>query len=416
MGITAEQGPLITFGRGQFGDSNGEAGPNAWYKGDMILDPRARYTYQPGNPTNAPGNYGWPTVGGIPILDCVPITKSASNIASATPTTGVALALASASVSGVTVGLTIQNSNGQSTSGLLGLDVSAARTVTGAFTNGSPKITFSGVVMLGVQVNDQVTLTTSGTLPTPFALLTTYYVNQIGNGALMLSATPNGPPISATSAGSGTQTLNVTAPTSYYAGTQYNTGLPAQPPVIFGDGAGFGGSQRFWNPSWALSRGVGVTSNADDTGGTYTIVGFDIYGQKMTQTITGLSSGQAVTTKAFKYIQSVTPNGTINSTTLTVGTLDLFGLPLRTDYLQNLDIWFGNTGTGAGTMILINGTTTSIVFNAADITTPSALTGDVRGTIYSGTASNGTERYTVFWNPQAANLRTDVGLLGQPQF
>jgi hypothetical protein len=412
MGDTAWQGPLISFGVAPFGDSNGQLGPNAWYQGDMILDPRANWTYQPDNPSNR-GIYGWPTIGSIPILDCVPATLSASNIASATPSSGTALTLATSSVAGVTVGCTIQNVNGQSVSGLLGLDVSTTRTVTGTFTNASPKITFTGVTMLGVQVNDQVTLTSTGTLPAPFALLTTYYVNAIGSLHMMLSATPGGPPISATTAGSGTQTINVTAPGTYYppglSTSQYNAGIPYQPPVIFGMGAGSGGPIRYWNPSWAFSRGIGVTSNADDTQGTYTIKGYDIYGEPMTQTITGLSTGQAVTTKAFKYIASVTPNGTINSTTLTVGTTDVWGLPLRADMLSYLQVAWG----ALPPPIIV---TASVTFVAADVTTPTALTGDVRGTVYGGSASDGTKRLLVTWNALSANMSSRVGLIGQPQF
>lgn len=403
MTITANAGPNATFGQAPFGDNNPEVGPNAWYQGDMILDPRAPFTYVPGQRGGGPV-FGWPTIGAIPILDCVPVTASASNIASATPSSGVALTLASSSVSGVTVGATVVSAGtGLTVTGLLGLDVSTTRTVTGTFTNGSPKITFTGVVLIGVQVGDQITLTSSGTLPTPFALLTTYYVNAIGATALMLAATAGGPPIAATSAGSGTQTINVTAP-SGYDNSPY---LPWQPPVVFGQGgAGTGGPMRYWNPSWALSRCIGITSNADDTGGTYTIKGFDGYGYPMTQTITGLSSGQAVTTKAYKYIQSITPNGTINSTTLTAGTIDVFGLPLRTDWVEYLTVYWNSLLVAPASVVLVG----------ADITTPTALTGDVRGTITATATSDGTKRLYVFWNPQAANISTVTGLLGQTQF
>jgi hypothetical protein len=413
MSVSAEEGPQITFGAAQSppNASNPELGPNAWFAGDMILDPRGPMTYQPGNRGGA-AVFGWPTIGGIPIIDQVPVTASASNIASATPVSGTALTLASASVAGVTIGCSVINANtGVSVTGLLGLDVATTRTVTGTFTNGSPKITFTGVVMLGVQVNDQLTFTSSGTLPGGFALLTTYYIVAIGATAMMVSATPGGAPISASTAGSGTQTINVTAPSTY--DTAPNT--PFQPPVVFGSGgAGAGGPMRYWNPAWALSRCIGITSNGDDTGGSYTIRGYDPYGYPLTQTITGLSSGQAVTTKAFKYIASVTPNGTINSTTLTVGTLDVFGLPLRTDWVPYLTVYWNSLLVAPASVALVT----------ADINTPSATTGDVRGTITATATSDGTKRLYVFWNPQAANIggggqtiaQITAGLLGQPQF
>lgn len=403
---TGFDGPLVTYGVAQAppNASNPQIGPNAWYAGDMILDPRGPFTYQPGNGADKPV-YGWPGSGASLVVDQSPSTASTSNIVNAaTPSAGTPLTLVSASGSGITIGTTVINAKtGIKVTGLLGIDVAAARTTTGTFANGSAKITFSGATMQGVQIGDQITLTTSGTLPTPFATSTTYYVNQIGAAALMLSATPGGAPIAATSAGSGTQTLNVTAPSGY----DNSPFLPWQPPVIFGQGGtGTGGSQRYWNPCWSLSRTLILTNNGNDTSGTYTVAGFDQYGYPLTQVLTGPSTSTVSTTKAFKYIQSITPAGTINSTSVSVGTNDVFGLPLRTDYLQSLLVYMNN-GLIAPS---------SATFVAADITTPSGTTGDVRGTYYSGTASDGTKRYTIFWNPWAPNMTSIVGLLGQPQF
>lgn len=403
MGITTFDGPVGSFGQGTFADYNSQIGPSFWYQGDMLLDPRAVFTYQPGQRSDQP-NFGWPTVGSIPVIDASPSTASTSNIVNAaTPSAGTPLTLVTSSGSGITVGCSVVNAlTGQLVTGLLGLDVAAARTVTGTFTNGSPKITFTGATMQGVQVGDQITLTSSGTLPTPFALLTTYYVNQIGATALMLAATKNGPPISATSAGSGTQTINVTAPNTY-DNAPYT---PFQPPVVFGPGVGSGGPLRYWNPSWALSRALILTNNGNDTSGTYVVAGYDIYGYPMTQTLTGPSTSTVDTTKAFKYIASITPQGTIASTSVSVGTVDVFGLPLRTDYVTQLFVYFNNAA-----LIVPSAAT----FVAADITTPSSTTGDVRGTYYSGVASDGTKRLTVYWNPLSANMTSTVGLLGQQQ-
>lgn len=409
MGVTAEEGPLGTFGQAQSppNASNPEIGPSFWYQGDMLLDPRGPFTYQPGQRGSQP-TYGWPTVGMVPIIDASPSTLSTTNIVNAaTPVAGTPLTLVSSSGSGVTVGCSVINANTGvvTASTLLGLDVAAARTVTGTFTNASPKITFTGATMQGVQVGDPITLTSSGTLPTPFALLTTYYVNAIGVTAMMLAATPGGAPISATSAGSGTQTINVSAPSGAY---NASLATPFQPPVVFGPGgAGIGGAMRYWNPAWALSRTLILTNNGTDTSGTYTVAGYDIYGYPMTQVLTGPSSSTVSTTKAFKYITSITPAGTINSTSVSVGTNDVFGLPLRTDYVTSLFAYFNNAA-----LIVPSAAT----FVAADITTASGTTGDVRGTYYPGVASDGTKRLTLFWNSIAANMTSTAGLLGQPQF
>lgn len=406
MGLTAETGPLVTFGQAQNLDNNPNAGPSAWFQGDMLLDPRAQWTYQPGNPFNPASIRGWLSTTAIPVIDQVPSTASATNIASATPATGVPLALVSSSGAGITVGCSIINAaTGQLVTGLLGIDVNAVRTATATFTNGSPKITLPANTMSGIQVGDALTFTSSGTLPTGFSLLTTYYIVAIGQGssttlALMVSATPGGAPISAGSAGSGTQTYNVVAGATLTA-----------PPVSFGSPTGQiagAGPMAAWNPAWAISRAIVVTSNGADTSGFYTVNGYDIYGFPMSQKLTGVSSTTATTTKTFKYIASVVPSGTIASTTLTVGTADVFGLPLRADAAQYVLVSIG----GPPPVLVAIG---SIGFVAADITTPSQTTGDVRGTVTGGTASDGTRRLYVVWTSQAANMNSTVGLLGQTQ-
>lgn len=425
MSTTAESGPFGTFGQAVNFESNPEIGPSFWAFGDMLLDPRAPFTYQPGQKGSQP-NFGWPTIGAIPIIDQIPSAASTTNIVdAATPTPGTPLTLVSSSGSGVTVSCSLTSAaTGLSVTGLLGLDVAAARTFTGTFTNGSPKITFTSANAIGIQAGDQITLTTSGTLPTPFATSTTYYVAAIvfavptassSSGALMLAAAPGGAPISATSAGSGTQTVNVTAPGSY--NTSYT---PFAPPVVFGPGgSGTGGPIRFWNPNWMLSRTLILTNNASDTSGTYVVAGYDVYGYPMTQTLTGPNNSTVSTTKAFKYITSITPQGTINSTSVSVGTNDDFGLPLRTDHPLFLTAYWNNAA-------ILAGTTGSSTFTVPDITTSSSTTGDVRGLFYGGSASDGTKRLIVYWNPQAGNIsggigagtsfaNSFVGLLGQPQ-
>lgn len=412
MGTTAIDGPFVTYGVAPSppNASNPQLGPNAWYLGDMLLDPRGPFTYQIGGGADKP-MFGWPTATNIPILDYAPATASASNIVNAAaPTPGSPLTLTAGA--GVTGSTKVTNANtGVVVSGLLGIDVAAARTFTGVFTNGSPKITWSAVgSAFPIQVGDQVTLTTSGSLPTNFATGTTYYVAAIGGsatigtGAMMLSATPGGAPIKAGSAGSGTQTVHVTAP----SGFDNSPFLPWQPPVLFGlGGTGAGGCMRYWNTNWALARTLVITTNADDTGGTFTVAGYDAYGYPMTQTVTGVSSSTVSTTKAFKYVASVTPAGTINSTAISVGTNDVFGLPLRTDWAAYLNLYWNNAVVAPGSM----------GFTAADITTATALTGDVRGTVTGGATSDGTKRLIVFWNPFPPNMAAGiVGLLGQPQF
>jgi hypothetical protein len=415
MAETAWQGPLFSFGQDPFGDSNAALGPSLWYAGDGLLDPRSVYTYLPDQPPHR-GIMGFPTCGGIPIIDAVPTVLNASNIAiNAAPTSGVALTLTAGA--GVTASQVIVNAaTGANVTGLLGLDISTTRTFTGTFTNGSVNITFSSArATYGMNLNDQVTLTTSSILPTPFTTATTYYIVAVGATQMMLASQPNGTPISATSGGTGTQTINVTTPggtAGYYYGSsttqpsQYVTAVPAQPVIVFGQGGGNGGPVRYWNPAWALSRTLIITNNGNDTGGFYTINGYDIYGFPMTQTITGVSNTTVSSTKAFKYITSIVPSGTINSTTVQVGTNDIFGLPLRTDYVSQLQVYMNNADIAPS----------AATFVAADIQTALTTSGDVRGTYYSGTASDGTKRMTVVWYPVAGQLQFgQAGIVGQTQ-
>lgn len=442
MGITANKGPIITFGQSLFGDANAMAGPNMWYQGDALLDPRNYLTYQPGQADDQP-TFGWMSTTSMPIIDQVPSALSATNIANAaTPSSGTALVLVSSSGGGITVGCKIVNAlTGAAVTGLLGIDVNSA-------TN------------------------------------------------------------------------------------------PANP-VVCGQGSGndAGGPVNLYNPAFSISRCLVITTTADDTGGSYTIKGYDIYGFPMTQTVTGVNNTTVNTTKAFKYIASVTPNGTINSTTVSVGTTDIYGMPLRVDRLPYSVIWWGspqqtidgggtgqqmtvqfgpvtlstiatnqvmeavmpfdgfvvslsyeavvatttssktatftlqangssvgtggaltltsngdtaptghsktgstasgtNTtftsgqtagfiasavtafteGSGTFSMVVQNSDVTGGTFTAAVTSTASATTGDVRGTFATPSASDGTKRLTVFWTPVPANIKTTAGVFGVAQF
>lgn len=130
------------------------------------------------------------------------------------------------------------------------------------------------------------------------------------------------------------------------------TGLLAVDSAMSGVLFGTAGTINIWNPNVSIARCITVTSSADDATGTYTIAGFDLYGYPLTQALTGGSTATVTSTKAFKYIASVTPSGTVNSTGVTVGTADTVGLPLRADRQAETLIYYGTTPT------LMSGTTT----------------------------------------------------------
>ena len=113
-----------------------------------------------------------------------------------------------------------------------------------------------------------------------------------------------------------------------------------------------------------------------------TISGYDYYGQAMTETITVSVAGTPVNgKKAFYQIASATISG--SATAVTIGTTDIFGLPIRcidAAYVVKVG-WNGTLAQDAGTFV------------PADMTNPAtSTTGDVRGTYTPSSASNGVKR------------------------
>ena len=122
--------------------------------------------------------------------------------------------------------------------------------------------------------------------------------------------------------------------------------------------------------------------NTSTTARTITISGYDYYGQPMTEAITVATAGTAKSgKKAFYQIASATINGT--ATAVTIGTTDIFGLPVRcfdAGYVVKVG-WNNTLAQDAGT------------FAVADMTNPAtSTTGDVRGTYQPSTASDGIKR------------------------
>lgn len=161
-----------------------------------------------------------------------------------------------------------------------------------------------------------------------------------------------------------------------------------------------------WDPTKAISRNLRLTSGGNDSGLTFTVNGYDLFGFPMTEAITGANAGIASGKKAFKYIASVTHTGSV-ATTLTIGTGDVFGFPLRIDRFAYADITWNSGGISANTG-----------FVAADTTSPATTTtGDVRGTYAVQSASDGTKQLQAFISIPVANIAVagDVGLFGVTQ-
>ena len=124
-----------------------------------------------------------------------------------------------------------------------------------------------------------------------------------------------------------------------------------------------------------------VKVNCSTTARAFTVSGYDYYGQAMTETITVATAGTAVTgKKAFFQVSGVTIAG--SATAAVVGTSDVLGIPVRV-----FNVAYVVSVKSNSTLAQDAGT-----FVAADMTTASATTGDVRGTYTPATASDGIVR------------------------
>lgn len=182
--------------------------------------------------------------------------------------------------------------------------------------------------------------------------------------------------------------------------------------VTFGSDA----TTAFWSPSTMVARRLRFEGSSDDSGGVYTITGYDVYGYPMTETITGSISTTAgstfvTTQKAWKYISTIVASGTHNSTGVTIGVTDGLGLPL---YIGSpLDVVVGlSSATTSWAFVM---TSTSAVVPGSTAATQTSTTPDVRGVYISTTAfSSQGHRVKAWVSPNVASLNS-TGLFGGQQ-
>jgi hypothetical protein len=133
-----------------------------------------------------------------------------------------------------------------------------------------------------------------------------------------------------------------------------------------------------------VPRSVTITAAGANTA-TYTVSGYDQYGQPMSQTLAAPSTSTVSTTKMFKSVVSVTnANATAGTNGLTVGYGDSIGIPYRLTELGYVVSFMWNNAA-----VTINSTNVKV----ADQTSPATTsTTDVRGYIPLTSASDGTKR------------------------
>lgn len=163
---------------------------------------------------------------------------------------------------------------------------------------------------------------------------------------------------------------------------------------------------RWYDPTKAIARNIQIASVGNDSGGSFLVSGYDLYGYPQTERITGANAGTAAGHKAFKFVTSVLPSSGLSGSNVSVGQGDTYGFGLRVDEWCFVDIYW------AGALI-----TASTGWTAADTTSPAtSATGDVRGTYHVQSASNGTNKLQVFVSPtlsQVSAAPATTGLFGQ---
>ena len=397
MSNTAFSGPMIVFGQNPLSPSDYNpdiGGSSLFYAGAGFLDPRLTYTYLPGEGQSAL-DFGWLGFDNITTLSAVPYSAAAAAIvASANPTSAtLSLVTTSSSTTGVYYSTSFVRADTGATDTVLALDAYAS--VTGTVANGILTVTTStnqmpigpgmvilattGTVSQGTALGSQIIaqLTTTGTYSS---------VSQGTTGTYQLTGN-----LTATS---GTVTL------AYQTPSQCVVPNNAQTP-----------SQGNWSPQALLGRAVSITAASGATYTTASVNGYDIYGYPVSENIT-ITAGSAVNgKKAFKYIKSVVLSGGTADTThaYSVGTADVFGLPLRSDTFGDIIV---NNATSLVATTLITAATNYL---PADRTTPSATTADVRGT-FAATSSSGANKLIVRQSPQAYMAPYATGLFGLTQY
>ncbi len=405
MTITAFAGPVVSFGQAPFADYNPEAGPSLFFNGVGILDTRLPFAYEPGQDF---GNVtaGWLGVDNITTFSAAPAALSSTAIAAAAATTlstPMTLVAASSSTTGIASGLGITRSDtGVNVTGLLGID--AYTSVSGYICNGTS----------GTAGNLLIVTTASAIPPLTIGMV------LAPTGGSACTITGFGPGTGTTGGGLGLTGVYTVSGPAQSVGT---SGSPVTVTATLGTATGnsvsnrrlpFGsaGTIQLWNPQALSGRAVAIYPvSGTPTGNiTFTVAGYDIYGYPMSEAIS-LTSGSTQNTavpgkKAFGYIASVTPSAT-DTVTYSVGTTNIFGLPLRSDSFGDILINYATSLSPA----LITANTGYV----AAVTIPATTTtGDVRGT-YTATPSAGVNRFVFRQSPALYNIGSSTGLTGVTQ-
>lgn len=375
MGLSNADGPFYTYGSmaaltaafgGVVGDYDLDAGPNAEYQGDGILD--VRYYFQKDQLQGATGRQ--PIHFSMPYLRSVgqiPAAVSTSNIAAAANvTSGTKMTLAAANATGITINVPFISyspggiNNGTLTTAAVTLDFGFEFATT---TAGNAQITVasSADFIVGMPLVIAGAGNAGGTIP-----LLTNVASIVDATHITLQIAPLAS-INPTPIGTG----NIWGPSEVWSTLTLMTPTAALPWLA-------GGPGLFLDPRQTIARVVSITGAAGGAGGAFTVLGADIYGSLITDVVTATSGATtAYGHRAFKHIISVTPNFT-DAHNYSVGTSDVFGFHYRAAQFDDIDVsWAGSF------MAVSTGFTPGLSLNTA----PTTSTTDVRGLVQ--TSANG---------------------------
>jgi hypothetical protein len=382
MAITAFSGPVISYGQNTIGsnpsttDYNPDLGPSLFWGGVGRIDPRPNFNYIPGQ---AAGQFtaGFGT-SDVQTISYAPYALSTSAIAAAANVvSGTAMTLVStnSTSTGVSVSNSCTNYNtGATVTGLLMVDGFAS--FTGVIANSILTVSsLTGTISIGMTISG--TGVNTGTT----------IVNQ-------LTGAPGGVGTYTVQGDDTTSSTTITAQATGTTALAQPFGLLGQPSSVY-----------LWNPQALVARAVNVTGSASATGGNITISGYDIYGVPMSEVIAAPASATTVNgKKAFKYISSVVPAFT-DAHNYSVGTTDIYGFPLRSDFFSDVAINYNAAAITANTGYV-----------AAVTTSPATTTtGDVRGTYALQSASDASKRLAIRQFILPANMNSTTGLFGVTQ-
>jgi len=361
MAVTAFSGPLVVFGEAAGGmDSNPDSGPSLFAGGVGIIDNR---TYSPGQ-SSSKMSAGWYGTSAITTIDFIPTALGAATVmASQVPVNGTPLVLPTVNTAVVTVGARLGS--------------------------------VTGLVLIDA-LRVSVTASIAGNVMT-----VTVNTGTITIGTVIFSATGAITPTTVVGYGTGrgdTGTYILDSSQTFASGALIGApGLNGIPKV------GSNNSQTgtgLYNPMTMAARALSITTAVGDTA-VYTLRGYDAYGVAVSEALQAAGATTVSGKKAIKYLQSITPVGTVGAT-VTVGTTDIFGFPLYSGTFSDVSITWAGTVVTASTGYLagVGGVATS-------------TTGDVRGTYAVQSASDGSKRLLVRQSPSP--LFIGSGLYGVPQ-